>query len=365
MKKIVSVVLIMMFVVLAGCSQKETSSTGNAELDKVISEKEDYKASDYVTLCDYSSIPVDTSVTSDEIQQEIDAFVSSNSMEKIMEGKAKDGDTVNIDYEGSIDGVKFDGGTAQGADLVLGSGSFIPGFEEGLVGVEVGETVDVNTKFPDEYPNSPDLAGKEAVFKVTINYIVGEADPNAKFDDALVKKATNGEYKTADEYKEMIEKNLKETKKNSMGQEALYYVINNSTVSDYPEFLYDAMLLRMDASYKYMSQQYGYDDFSKFISEVWMITDEEYDTQLKEMAVDYTKEMLLYEAIAEKEGFEVTEEEYNTEITNYLESNQMETVEELKEYFVTNYASELETIVNESIIINKVTELLSSRAVEK
>ncbi len=349
MKKILSVLLIMMFVVLMGCSEKDG----------------DYSALDYVTLCDYSSIPVDVSVTDEEIQQQIDSFVAANSVEKIMEGKAKDGDTVNIDYQGSVDGVVFDGGTAQGYDLKLGSGSFISGFEEGLVGASVGDTLDVKATFPDPYPNNTDLAGKEAVFKVTINYIVGEAIADVKFNDKLVKNATNGEYKTADEYRDMIKNNLTETKKNNMGQEAVYYVITNSTVSDYPEKLLTDMRLRIDASNKFMAKSYGYEDFSQFITEAWQATEEEYNTQLDDMAKEYSKEMLVYEAIAETEGIEITEEEYNSEIEMYLKSNQMETIEELTEYFESNYASELETIVNESITINKVTELISSRAVEK
>ena len=109
----------------------------------------------------------------------------------------REGDTLNIDFEGKLDGVAFDGGTASGYSLTIGSGKFIPGFEDGLIGVTVGDTVDLDLTFPETYPNNPDLAGKAVVFTVKVNYVV---ENKTKVDDAYI--AANTEYNTVKEYED-------------------------------------------------------------------------------------------------------------------------------------------------------------------
>ena len=146
---------------LAGCGKKAKRQLYNDKLSK------------YITLADYKGLKVDTK--SDEFKEYygnmISSDVSSNNLYvKKTEGTVANGDTANIDYTGKKDGVAFDGGTAAGYDLTIGSNSFIDGFETGLIGKKIGDTVDLNLKFPENY-SSAELAGKAVVFTVKINYV--------------------------------------------------------------------------------------------------------------------------------------------------------------------------------------------------
>ena len=151
---------------LAGCGKKAKRQLYNDKLSK------------YITLADYKGLKVDTK--SDEFKKYYDNMISSdvssnNLYVKKTEGTVANGDTANIDYTGKKDGVAFDGGTAEGYDLKIGSNSFIDGFESGLIGKKIGDTVDLNLKFPENY-NSAELAGKAVVFTVKINYVKTEEE---------------------------------------------------------------------------------------------------------------------------------------------------------------------------------------------
>ena len=198
MKKITKItaillVSILMVATLAGCGK-----------DRLLYKRA--KLENYVELPQYKGIEIDTNskeflgyyntVFTSDIEQ-------NNLYQKEEEGAVEDGYIANIDYVGKIDGVAFDGGSSKGYNLLIGSGSFIDDFEEELIGVKVGETKDVTAKFPENYPNSPDLAGKEAVFTVTVNYIsrpmtVEEAyqkmnfNSAQKYDENITSRAVEG-----------------------------------------------------------------------------------------------------------------------------------------------------------------------------
>lgn len=239
---IVSVLLIAM--VFVGCSKTK---------DRIL--YAETKLSKYVDLCDYNGIEVDTSTDefTESIQAVIDEDVVQNDLYVIKDsGEIKDGDTVNIDYEGKKDGVAFDGGTAQGYDLTIGSGSFIDGFEDGLVGVSVGETVDLNLTFPKEY-QAEDLAGQDVVFTVKVNYI--------KTTDPL----------KADEYYEdlgfkSVEEYNDDVKERAIKNYLLEKVTADSKVSSYPEQdlekVYESYKKSVEFSVK---NQYGI-DFATYLS---------------------------------------------------------------------------------------------------
>ena len=175
-------------------TSKTTSATGAALV---------FNTADYIEkLADYKGLEynkMDTDVTDAEIDERVKEFLK-NFPEKITDRAVKKGDTVNIDYIGKKDGVAFDGGTANGTDLTIGSGLFIPGFEDGLIDKKPGETVELNLKFPDDYKNSEELKGAKVVFTVKINYIAG--DIPKELTDKLVK--ANTEFKTTAEYKSDI-----------------------------------------------------------------------------------------------------------------------------------------------------------------
>ena len=165
-----------------------------------------------VTLGDYKGIEVPktrVTVKKDEIEEELKKVQEQNAREITIEDRAvKDGDILTIDYSGSVDGVKFEGGTAEDQTLVIGSGAFIPGFEEQLVGKNLNETADINVTFPEEY-HAPDLAGKDAVFTVTVKAIKEKELP--ELDDEFAAEVS--EFETLEDYKADIKEKIRDRKK--------------------------------------------------------------------------------------------------------------------------------------------------------
>ena len=215
----------------------EAQSESSSETQSAAAERPDYKALDYVTLGEYKNLNVtlaSTAVTDEEIDAEISSrLTQKEKVETLTEGTVEKGDTANIDYEGIKDGEAFQGGTDKGFDLVIGSGSFIEGFEDGLIGKSVGETVDLNLTFPEGYQNA-EMAGQDVVFHVTINSI----KRTPELTDELAAEISESEYKTVDEYRASVEQTLKEGKASTRDSEKtndlMTQVYNNSKINDYP-----------------------------------------------------------------------------------------------------------------------------------
>lgn len=182
------------------------------------------------TVSEYRGVKVNVAapeVTDDEVDQKIQTNLNQNPNEVEVDRAAKDGDIVNIDYKGTKDGEAFDGGTAEGQDLTLGSGSMIDGFEDGLIGAKKGETKTLNLTFPEDY-SEESLAGQAVVFEVTINSVKEKQD--AVLDDAFVQRTSS--YQTVDEYKDAIRADLlsqkQKTAEQEMEQDVLQDIIDNS-----------------------------------------------------------------------------------------------------------------------------------------
>lgn len=201
-------------VMLAGCGQKQDNeeTTTSAETTEAPSESQAVEEGT-VTLGEYKGLSVtamDTEVTDDQVEMQISYVLSANpEMVEITDRPAQNGDVVNIDYVGMKDGEAFDGGTADGYDLELGSGSFIDGFEDGLVGANVGDELSLNLTFPENYGNT-ELAGQDVVFDVTVNAI--QEKKEAELTDEFVKQVSTTS-KTVDEYRAEVRKNLEESAK--------------------------------------------------------------------------------------------------------------------------------------------------------
>lgn len=360
MKKFLCMILVLTMVFsMTACGKKnKTESTDTAS-----GENENYDVFDYVTLGDYKGVKVNTYVSDEDIQSKIDELIKNNSFERVTDRVAADGDAVNIDFVGTIDGKEFDGGTYQGADLEIGTNSFIEGFETGIVGMKAGESKDLNLKFPDPYTNSPDLAGKDVVFAVTLNYIKGK-ETTPEFNDDFVNMVTNGEFKTVDSYKEKVSADILADNKDKMGDTAFSTVLENCKVSECPDFLVDKMTKRLTASYKSMAKSSGYDDFNKFLSESYGSTEDQFNTQIQSTAKSYVEQQLITEAIAEKEKIEVTDDEYKKQLNEYMMSNNISTEKDMESYVQTNFASSLKELMNETIILDKVLSLVKENAVE-
>lgn len=234
------------------------------------------------------------------------------------EGKVEHGDTATIDFEGFTDGVPFKGGKAENHDLVIGSGYFIPGFEEQLVGAEVGQEIDVNVRFPDEY-HSEELAGKEALFKVKLNKV--KRKELAAIDDEFAKDIS--EFETLEELKEDIRRKLLEAAEAKEEQEyknaVVAKVVENSNV-DIPEVMIEN---RKETMMEDFHRNLAYQGLKpEMYFEYTQTTEEDLREQLTPQAVQGLKTDLVLEAVAKAEGIAVTDEELNIELNAMAERYQ-------------------------------------------
>ncbi len=317
-KKVWVLILAGLFVLAAACEKKEAEPEAPAE-ESQETERE-FADSSVTKLGTYKGIQVhvDLEVTEEEVQAEIDSFLAANPATRPIEGKTviEEGDTVNIDFVGRMDGEEFQGGSSQGQgyNLTIGSGSFIPGFEEGLIGKETGTSCELPLTFPDPYNPNPDMSGAEVVFEVTVHEIVEFVD--AELTDEYVKK--NTEYDTVEAYREAVRTGLAQYKESNRQSEKEYQVIQ--ALIDASEFdcaegdlqsLRDSIVeeQQMYASYAGM-------ELKEYLSAYMGMTQEEFDSQVDELAQFQLKSRLVIDAVTEAEGIGITEEEYQEGLEN-------------------------------------------------
>lgn len=283
---------------------------------------------DYVTLGEYKGIEVTAeapAVTDEYLQSYIDYVLQSNMVTTDITDRAvQNGDFTNIDYEGKIDGVAFDGGTAQGYDLEIGSGSFIPGFEDGLIGAKIGETRDVTVTFPESYP-SEEVAGKEAVFTVTVNSIHTETVP--ELTDELV-KGLEGNCSTVDEYRQyaydLLMEDEQSTHDSNAQMDILAKVVENSEFKEPPAEMVTRYYDRIKSNMSSYAAMYGYD------LESFMAATGSSEEQLQESAQQASREIIAMKAIADAENLDVTDEDMDEELAKNAGDYGYEDVEEYK-----------------------------------
>ncbi len=303
----------------------ESKAEGESEEEEELVKPESYGT---VTLGEYKNLSIevtDSNVTDAEVEEQITQALSFNPDSTEITGRpVKDGDIVNINYKGLLDGEAFDGGTADNQDLVIGSGSFIPGFEEGVIGMNIGDEKNLDVTFPEDY-HAENLKGKAVVFEVKLNSIKEEKP--AELTDAWVEKTTGGESKTVDEYRATTRKNLEEAKKASSESEArslaMEQVMTASTYELNPEAV-DYEFKKIKNQYKKQLEQYGMTMES--IAEQSGKTVEEFEEELKMPAEREVKRVLVLNAILEKEGISIGEEDYKklAEVAGQPEATQSE-----------------------------------------
>ena len=277
-----------------------------------------------VTLGEYKGLKKDQApveVTEDDVKEELDRVAKRNARTiEITDRAVEDGDNVNIDYAGTIDGKAFDGGTAQGYDLKIGSHSFIDNFEEQLIGHSIGEELDVNVTFPENY-HAADLAGKPAVFGVKINSIKAEELP--EIDDEFAKDVS--EFDTLEEYKEDLKKTITERKQKQAESELknklLDQVVSASTM-DMPKAMVDEQCDQMINEYAQTLRYQGMDmnQYMKYTG----TTMESLAASVRPEAEKRLKENLVLEAIAKAEGVEASDEDVEKELENMAKMYGME-----------------------------------------
>ena len=279
-----------------------------------------------VKLGAYKDLEVSVEVSKEVTDEDVDARIErerNNLAELVLkEGPAAEGDTVVIDFVGSVDGVEFDGGKGDNFSLGLGSGQFIPGFEDQLVGHKAGETVDVVVTFPEDY-QAADLAGKEAKFVTTIHEVKEKEVP--ALDDELAKDIDE-EVETLDELKEKYRKELAERKeaayKDAVESAAIDLAVENAEIVDLPEEMVHEEVHRSVNEFLGNMQRQGISPDMYF--QITGTTQEDLHKQHEADAEARTKTNLVIEAIAKAEGFEASAEEIEAEISSLANDYNME-----------------------------------------
>jgi trigger factor len=313
-----------------------------------------------VTLGKYKGVEVekaDTTVTDEEVDAAINQERENNARTITVEDRAvKDGDMTVIDFEGFVDGVAFEGGKGENYPLTIGSNTFIPGFEDQLIGAELNKEVEVNVTFPEDYQEES-LAGKPALFKCTVKEIKEKELPEV--DDEFASEVS--EFETLAEYKEDVKKNLvskKETEAKNEKEEKVIDAIIADAKMDIPEAMITTQQRQMadDFAQRIQMQGLSLDQYFQFTG----LTKEAFLEQLKPQAEKRIKTRLVLEAVAKAENIEASEEEYNDELKVMAETYQME-VEK-----ITEMIGEFEEkSIKEDICIKKAAEFVSENAVEK
>ncbi len=313
-----------------------------------------------VTLGMYKGVEVektDVAVTDEEVDAAIDRERENNARTISVEDRAvRDGDMTVIDYEGFVDGESFEGGKDEDYPLTIGSGTFIPGFEEQLIGAELDKEVEVNVTFPEDYQAS-ELAGKPAVFKCIVKEIKEKELP--ELDDEFASEVS--EFDTLAEYREDVKKNLterKEAEAKAAKEEKVVEAIIADAKMDIPEAMLATQQRSMadDFAQRIRMQGITIDQYFQFTG----LTREAFLEQLRPQAEERIKSRLVLEAVAKAENLEASDEEYTAEIKKMAEAYQMD------EDKITEMIGEFEQkSIKEDICIRKALELAVESAVEK
>ena len=348
-------VAVLMVLSLAACGEKKGNGFAEATptpgtSSSVKSGKDLYHVcGGEVILASYDQLTTvgdgPSGITDEELEEEFQSQIASALADypNYIRDESRDGtviaegDTVNIDYVGRLDGVAFDGGSDTEFDLTIGSKTFIEDFENGLIGKTVGTTVDVDTKFPDDYQNA-DLAGKTTTFTITINYVGQKKD---EADDDYIRRLSKGTYESMDAYrtalKEMMEEEQKANYENDVYETVMSEMVDKSdfvTILDEDVAFYEEDILSRYSAYfqgsgisleDYVTMYGGYSSYDEFLDEI------------HGYALRYVKEYMIFQEVYKKEGLSLTEEEFETRLAGYMESDQQINRDEFIEYYSREY----------------------------
>lgn len=308
-KKILVAMMAAMTAMLCACGEKAAvESTVNPD--------------DYVVLGDYKNLTADVELQTisdndveTQMKNELDYYVDTYGLVyyEPVEGRdvIESGDMVNIDYTGTKDGVAFDGGTAQNYYLEIGSGTFIPGFEDGLIGKKLNETVDLDLTFPEEYQNE-DLAGQAVVFTVSINSICDASKMiTPEYDDALIKQLYDlgFSFETMDDYradvKAYLESQVEEVNEDAKDTAIWDAVYATCEVKEPPTEMVNNIKDKIYANAQTYADQYSM-TLDDFLEQGMGMTTEQFEEQAESTAVESAKEQLVIQAIAKKEDIIVS-----------------------------------------------------------
>lgn len=323
---------------------------------------------DAIKITQYKGVEVDQvqkpdEVTDEEVEQSIQSTLDAQAEEKEITDRAvKDGDVVNIDFVGKIDGKAFDGGSAEEYDLTIGSGGFIDGFEDSIIGHKKGDKFDWDGKFPDDYGNK-EYAGKDVVFSIVLNSITERQVP--ELTDELVAELSENA-KNVDEYKKEVKKQLEDTQQQNydatLFNEIWQKVIENTEIKKYPDGAKEEMAEFLRKIYELQAKQFGM-ELKEYIEAQGGMTEEDFNTQILEPAAEQNvKSRMATEAIAEKENISLSDEEYEKQLKELVESSSEEYVESMKQ---TLGEEDFEEELRTTALNNLVLEELSKTCIQK
>ena len=313
-----------------------------------------------VKLGEYKGLKVDkvsTRVTQKEVDEEIDKERERNARTiDVTDRAVQDKDQITLDFEGFVDGVAFEGGKASDYPLTIGSGAFIPGFEDQLVGAKKDDNVDVVVTFPEDY-HAEELKGKEAVFKCTVHEIKAKELP--EIDDEFAAEVS--EFDTLDEYKAHVKAKIKEQKatdgKRKQEDQAVEQAIKNASY-EIPDAMVDTQISQManDFAQRIQSQGLTMEQYYQFTG----MTEEKMNEEFKPQAVKRIETRLVLEAIAKAENIEISDEKLDEEIAKMAEAYKME-ADKLKEFMGDAEKKQMK----EDMAVQEAVTFLVENAVEK
>lgn len=270
-------------------------------------------------------------VTDEDVEGSINTALEAQAESKEIKDRAvKDGDIVNIDFVGKMGGKAFDGGSAEGYDLTIGSDSFIDGFEDSIIGHKLGDKFDWKGKFPDDYGNT-EYAGKDVVFTITVNSITEKVVP--ELTDEVVAKLSDSA-KTVKEYKAEVKKQLEDdaqsTYDNALYSEVWQAVLDNTEIKKYPEGEKEKIVKTLTDNYKQMAEAYNM-EFADFLEQQMGMTEDDFNTQAEAAAEQSVKSKMATEAIAKEEKIKLDDKAYEEQLKQIAEDYGYESVDDLKE----------------------------------
>lgn len=350
-KKMIAAAACSLILVMAGCSGNEEKQKGtDQETSTIGSEvtgengRPEYTALDYVELGAYKGLEVElisTVPTEEEVDERITESISqSGKMEEVTEGTIGENDSVNIDYVGKVDGEDIDGGTDKNVTITMGGSNVIAGFDndafskalgdaiaEKLAGAKIGDTLEVGVKIPEGYTADQELAGKDAVFEVTVNFV----SRIPELTDELASELSDA--KTVEGYRSDVKSQLvkeKESMQESQKLNDLFaQIYAASTIQEYPKAVVEYDMGYWRSYYETFAEQAGL-TFDEYLTSQFNMTKKDFEEQGMQMIKDSLKREMLLRAIAETENLTITELEYQQGLEKYAEDSEMKTEEYLK-----------------------------------
>lgn len=352
-----TILVICLLVVMTGCGNSKPYSG--------------YDLAEYITLPDYSSYETnvpEVSISDADIDAEIQNILEeAATTESITEGTVAQGDTVKISFKGTLkDGSSPEGMNSDSYSLTLGSGTMIEGFESGLYGATIGQPVTLELQFPDPYQNNEELSGQDVTFVVTVLSKENKVLPEFNLD--FVKEKSD--FETIEDYRANLESELSRKSYDeqlyAIKSELYSKIVSETTVIKYPDKEVKEQVKSLNKSYKDTADQYGY-EWEEFMKTQLGVTDQsQYDETIKSYAQEIVKQEMVIYMVAEKEGIEVTDKEYNEYLQQNLASAGFEDEKAFKEYTgmsLKKYAKEYK--LDRDLLLTKELDLIYGRLAEE